>query len=65
MSFCISIAIICKLMLMTIIARVSYCTVDPYYDKVFCYIARNGETKKLECHAYLCGKRSKVSIILY
>ena len=41
--------------------RVSYCTVDSYYDKVFCYIARNGETKKLECHAFLCNKRSKVS----
>lgn len=40
--------------------RVSYCTVDPYYDKVFCYISRNQETKKLECHAFLCSKKSKV-----
>ena len=40
--------------------RVSYCTVDPYYDKVFCYISRNAETKGLECHAFLCSKKSKV-----
>ena len=40
--------------------RVSYCTVDPYYDKVFCYISRNHENKKLECHAFLCSKKSKV-----
>ena len=40
--------------------RVSYCTVDPYYDKVFCYISRNSETKGLECHAFLCTKKSKV-----
>ena len=40
--------------------RVSYCTVDPYYDKVFCYISRNHETKLLECHAFLCSKKSKV-----
>ncbi len=39
----------------------SYCTVDPYYDKVFCYISRNHENKKLECHAFLCSKKSKVS----
>ena len=38
----------------------SYCTVDPYYDKVFCYISRNHENKKLECHAFLCSKKSKV-----
>lgn len=43
--------------------RVSYCTVDPYYDKVFCYIARNNETKKLECHAFLCSKKSKAEAI--
>ena len=41
----------------------SYCTVDPYYDKVFCYIARNHETKKLECHAFLCSKKSKAEAI--
>lgn len=41
-------------------SRVSYCTVDPYYDKVFCYISRNAETKGLECHAFLCSKKSKV-----
>lgn len=44
--------------------RVSYCTVDPYYDKVFCYISRNHENKKLECHAFLCNKKSKVNNIL-
>ncbi len=44
--------------------RVSYCTVDVYYDKVFCYISRNGETKELECHAFLCNKRSKVSTVV-
>ncbi|CAI8050086.1 Low density lipoprotein receptor adapter protein 1 [Geodia barretti] len=43
--------------------RVSYCTVDPYYDKVFCYISRNAETKGLECHAFLCTKKSKAEAI--
>lgn len=43
-----------------LLSRVSYCTVDPYYDKVFCYISRNPENKKLECHAFLCSKKSKV-----
>lgn len=43
--------------------RVSYCTVDPYYDKVFCYISRNPEDKKLECHAFLCSKKSKAEAI--
>lgn len=47
-------------LLFTSICRVSYCTVDPYYDKVFCYISRNPETKQLECHAFLCSKKSKV-----
>jgi len=37
--------------------------VDPYYDKVFCYIARNHETKQLECHAFLCSKKSKAEAI--
>lgn len=36
---------------------------DPYYDKVFCYISRNHENKKLECHAFLCSKKSKVSFL--
>ncbi len=45
------------------ICRVSYCTVDPYYDKVFCYISRNQETKELECHAFLCSKKSKAEAI--
>ena len=43
--------------------RVSYCTVDPAYDKVFCYINRNGETKQLECHAFLCNSSSKAEAI--
>ena len=50
-SICVMILLVC---------RVSYCTVDPYYDKVFCYISRNHENKKLECHAFLCSKKSKV-----
>ncbi len=45
------------------IYRVSYCTVDPYYDKVFCYISRNHENKQLECHAFLCSKKSKAEAI--
>ncbi|XP_064405057.1 low density lipoprotein receptor adapter protein 1-B-like isoform X2 [Halichondria panicea] len=43
--------------------RVSYCTVDPYFDKVFCYICRNHENKELECHAFLCSKKSKAEAI--
>ena len=43
--------------------RVSYCTVDPYYDKVFCYISRNSQNKQLECHAFLCSKKSKAEAI--
>eukprot|EP00731_Ephydatia_muelleri_P032200 Em0023g707a len=43
--------------------RVSYCTVDPAYEKVFCYICRNGETKQLECHAFLCDSSSKAEAI--
>ena len=58
----IVVVVFCCLLTITFLPfrRVSYCTVDPYYDKVFCYICRNGETKKLECHAFLCSKRSKV-----
>ncbi len=41
----------------------SYCTVDPYFDKVFCYICRNHENKELECHAFLCSKKSKAEAI--
>ncbi|XP_062510514.1 low density lipoprotein receptor adapter protein 1-A-like [Corticium candelabrum] len=41
------------------IYRVSYCTADENYDKVFCYISKDSENGKLECHAFLCTKRSK------
>lgn len=42
--------------------RVSYCTVDPYNTSVFCYISRDRYTSSLACFAFLCSKRSKVSL---
>lgn len=41
------------------IYRVSYCTADDNHDRVFCYISKHPENSKLECHAFLCTKRSK------
>ena len=43
-------------------SRVSYCAVDPTYNKVCCYISRNPETSLLECHAFLCENKSKVCV---
>uniref|UniRef100_A0A673JMA8 Low density lipoprotein receptor adapter protein 1-B-like n=1 Tax=Sinocyclocheilus rhinocerous TaxID=307959 RepID=A0A673JMA8_9TELE len=39
------------------IYRISYCTADKMYDKVFAYIAQSQRNETLECHAYLCTKR--------
>uniref|UniRef100_A0A673JMA3 Low density lipoprotein receptor adapter protein 1-B-like n=1 Tax=Sinocyclocheilus rhinocerous TaxID=307959 RepID=A0A673JMA3_9TELE len=44
------------------IYRISYCTADKMYDKVFAYIAQSQRNETLECHAYLCTKRKVVSV---
>uniref|UniRef100_A0A673JV98 Low density lipoprotein receptor adapter protein 1-B-like n=1 Tax=Sinocyclocheilus rhinocerous TaxID=307959 RepID=A0A673JV98_9TELE len=46
------------------IYRISYCTADKMYDKVFAYIAQSQRNETLECHAYLCTKRKVVSTTL-
>jgi low density lipoprotein receptor adapter protein 1 len=43
--------------------RVSYCAVDPNYNKVCCYISKNPETSLLECHAFLCDNKSKAEAV--
>ncbi|KAK6327953.1 hypothetical protein J4Q44_G00035990 [Coregonus suidteri] len=40
------------------IYRISYCTADKLHDKVFAYISQNTLNGTLECHAYLCSKRT-------
>ncbi|XP_059082612.1 uncharacterized protein LOC131880113 [Tigriopus californicus] len=36
--------------------RISYCSADATYDRVFAFIATN-KNETLECHAFLCPKR--------
>ena len=36
------------------IYRVSFCTNDSNYSKVFAFIARNNDNESMECHAFLC-----------
>ncbi|KAK3735609.1 hypothetical protein QZH41_013715 [Actinostola sp. cb2023] len=45
------------------IYRVSYCTADPNFPKVFAFIARQKGTKVLQCHALLCNKESMAKAI--
>ena len=42
------------------ISRISYCSADATYDRVFAFIATN-KNETLECHAFLCPKRKMVS----
>ena len=39
--------------------RISYCSADATYDRVFAFIATN-KNETLECHAFLCPKRKMV-----
>ncbi|XP_065838175.1 low density lipoprotein receptor adapter protein 1-like [Oscarella lobularis] len=41
------------------IYKISYCTADDTYEKVFCFIAKDPETGRLQCHAFMCSKKSK------
>ena len=43
------------------IFRISYCSADATYDRVFAFIATN-KNETLECHAFLCPKRKMVKI---
>ncbi len=42
-------------------SRISYCSADATYDRVFAFIATN-RNETLECHAFLCPKRKMVSV---
>uniref|UniRef100_UPI00358F2074 low density lipoprotein receptor adapter protein 1-B-like n=2 Tax=Myxine glutinosa TaxID=7769 RepID=UPI00358F2074 len=39
------------------IFRISYCTADKVYDKVFAYVAQSVHSETLECHAFLSSKK--------
>ncbi len=41
------------------IYRISYCSADATYDRVFAFISTN-RNETLECHAFLCPKRKMV-----
>ncbi|XP_032239289.1 low density lipoprotein receptor adapter protein 1-A isoform X2 [Nematostella vectensis] len=45
------------------IYRVSYCTADPYFPKVFAFIVREQSSRKLYCHTVLCSKESMAKAI--
>lgn len=38
------------------IYRISFCSADKNFDKVFAFMARNSVNETMECHAYLCDK---------
>ncbi|XP_048769659.1 low density lipoprotein receptor adapter protein 1-like isoform X2 [Ostrea edulis] len=38
------------------IYRISFCSADKNFDKVFAFMARNSVNETMECHAYLCAK---------
>ena len=44
--------------------RISYCSADATYDRVFAFIATN-KNETLECHAFLCPKRKMVRLLLH
>jgi len=46
-----------------VVHRVSYCTVYPNNTSVFCYISRNRKSGGLECFAFLCSNKAKVSCV--
>lgn len=48
-----------KLNLQVSIYRISYCSADATYDRVFAFISTN-RNETLECHAFLCPKRKMV-----
>ncbi|XP_031556528.1 low density lipoprotein receptor adapter protein 1-B-like [Actinia tenebrosa] len=55
---------ITKVSLMEIpIYRISYCTADPNYPKIFAFISREPKSKVLNCHAMLCSKESMAQAI--
>ncbi|KAI0218515.1 Low density lipoprotein receptor adapter protein 1-A, partial [Lamellibrachia satsuma] len=39
------------------IYRISFCTADKNYEKIFGYIARNTDNETMECHAFLSPKK--------
>lgn len=41
--------------------RISFCSADKNFDKVFAFMARNSVNETMECHAYLCDKPKIVS----
>jgi len=41
--------------------RISFCTADKNYEKIFGYIARNTDNETMECHAFLTPKKKIVS----
>ena len=43
--------------------RISFCTADKTYEKIFGYIARNADNETMECHAFLSLKKKIVSEI--
>ncbi|XP_057306452.1 low density lipoprotein receptor adapter protein 1-like isoform X2 [Hydractinia symbiolongicarpus] len=43
--------------------RISYCTADPHYPKVFALIAREKLTKKLYTHAFLTNRKAMAEAI--
>uniref|UniRef100_A0AAQ6INA1 PID domain-containing protein n=1 Tax=Anabas testudineus TaxID=64144 RepID=A0AAQ6INA1_ANATE len=45
------------------IYRISYCTADKMYDKVFAYIVQSQHNETLECHAFLCTKRKMAQAV--
>ena len=44
-------------------SRISFCTADKNYEKIFGYIARNADNETMECHAFLSLKKKIVSEI--
>ena len=48
-----------KLNFQVSIYRISYCSADATYDRVFAFISTN-RNETLECHAFLCPKRKMV-----
>uniref|UniRef100_A0A8C4N684 Low density lipoprotein receptor adaptor protein 1b n=1 Tax=Eptatretus burgeri TaxID=7764 RepID=A0A8C4N684_EPTBU len=47
------------------IFRISYCTADKVYDKVFAYVAQNTQSETMECHAFLsCKKKVAQAVTL-